>query len=116
MAAYRLETVKQMLPHICCGFLETKKCVQSRLVNSCSSSSANSTANPGVYLEQLADAMGKDMIGVACSSHTSKCNQIDSLSSSANLTTVDRNQFDREFILLPFIRVSERMAEKSNEK
>jgi hypothetical protein len=111
MAAYRLDSMKGMLPHICCGFFETKQCVQERLVNVCGSA-VDSEANAGNYLSQLADAMGKDMIGVACARHTSgdSCSRLQSLPVVGNLNGTNREQFDREFILMPFIRVSERMV------
>lgn len=112
MAAYQLNTIKEMLPHICCGFVETKSCVKQQLSNTCGSKAEPGGSAAAGYMSQLADAMGKEMVGVACARHTTpgKCDHLEPLPVPANLTSVLRDQFEHEFIVMPFIRVSERMV------
>ena len=110
-------TIQQVLPLICCGYLQTKQCIKQSLQDVC-----NEKADTSVFLSSYADAMGKEMIGVACSKHSSgtQCEKQGTshelgVNSQLNLAAKHKfPQYEREFILMPFIRATERMI-KSND-
>lgn len=111
-AAHELRTVQQMLPIICCGYLETKRCVRQRLDGVC----GRGAPDTGGYLAGLADVLGKEMVGVACARHAS-VEQCDAQGVGAQLDRAAGHklkQYEREFIMMPFIRASQRMVSKGD--